>query len=431
MNLPGTILMGAQDRLLDPTIPYRYFAAALAFHVVLWVLIALNPAAVGEFFGGPGPALAALHGLTLGVLSATALGAAFQMLPVATGVPLRSTVSARLVSWLYIPGTAILLWGMHEGEHLAMAAGGIAVVCGFAIFVILVGEVLWKAAAFEAVRRFGLMAMIGLALTVALGMTLIVDDGHGILEQRLDVAGAHVIVAVFDFMGMLAFGFSHILIPLFALAQGVPALESRAAFGIAVIAIGTAAFGTYLGSMALAGGAAIVGIVGAVVHFRSMWRCLRGGMRKNLGVSMVMIVSGWGFLIVGLVLFVAFSGGWLEDRGLRLSMFFILFGWLLTFLLGVLQRILPFLGAMNAIGAGIKPPRPSELAPEPLLRSHAALHFLAIVLFGLGMALEDALFVLTGAIAGVFSALVFAGFAARVWWMVHGRSQSKTKKETI
>jgi len=430
MNLPGTILMGAQDRLLDPTIPYRYFATALAFHVVLWALIALNPTAVAEFVGGPGPVLAALHGLTLGVLSATAFGAAFQVLPVATGVPLRSTAAARLVSWLYIPGTAILLWGMHEGEHLPMAAGGIAVVCGFAIFVILVGEVLWKAAAFEAVRHFGLMAMIGLGLTVALGMILIVDDGHGILEQRLDVAGAHVIVAVFGFMGMLAFGFSHILIPLFALAQGVPALESRAAFGLVVVAVGAAALGSFLGTMILAGGAAIFGIVGAAVHFRSMWRCLRGGMRKNLGVSLAMIVSGWGSLIVGLVLFVAVSGDWLEDRGLRLSMFFILFGWLLTFLLGVLQRILPFLGAMNATGAGNKPPRPSELAPEPLLRSHAALHFLALVLLGLGIALEDALYVRTGAIAGFFSALIFVGFATRVWWMVHSSSQSKTKKET-
>jgi len=364
MNLPGTILMGAQDRLLDPTIPYRYFATALVFHVVLWALIALNPADVTEFVGGPGPALAALHGLTLGVLSATALGAAFQMLPVATGVPLRSTAAARLVSWLYIPGTAFLIWGMHGGEHLPMAMGGIAVVFGFALFVILVGEVLWKAGAFEAVRQFGLAAMVGLIVAAALGMILIVDDGHGILERRLDIAGAHMIVAAFGFMGMLAFGFSHILIPLFALAQGVPAPESRAALGLTVIAVGSAALGTYLGMTVLAGGGAVVGIVGAAVPFRSMWRCLRGGMRKNLGVSLVMIVSGWGALIIGLGLVVAYAGGWLEDRGLRLAVFIVLFGWLLTFLLGVLQRILPFLGAMNATGAGNKPPRPSELAPE-------------------------------------------------------------------
>jgi len=430
MNLPGTILMGAQDRLLDPTIPYRYFATALVFHAVLWALVALNPAAVAEFVGGPGPALAALHGLTLGVLTATALGAAFQMLPVATGVPLRSTTASRLVSWLYIPGTAALLWGMHEGEHLPMAIGGLAVVSGLAIFVILVGEVLWKAGAFEAVRHFGLTAMVGLILTAALGMLLIVDDGHGILEHRLNIAGFHMIVAAFGFMGMLAFGFSHILIPLFALAQGVSPSESRAAFGFALIAVGTAAIGTYLDTVILAGGGIAAGITGAAVHFRSMWRCLHGGMRKNLGVSLAMILTGWCCLIIGLCLALAFAGGWFGERGLRVAMYLVLFGWLLTFLLGVLQRILPFLGAMNATGAGIKPPRPSELAPEPLLRIHAGLHFLAIILVGLGMVWEEALFVQTGAIAGFISALVFAGFAARVWWMIHGRSQPKTTKET-
>jgi len=429
MSLPGTILTGAQDRLLDPTIPYRYFATAFAFHVLLWALIAFNPAAIAEFVGGPGPALAALHGLTLGVLSATALGAAFQMLPVATGVPLRNTVAARLASWLYIPGTAVLVWGMYEGGHVRMAMGGIAVVSGFSVFVVLIGEVLWKAVAFDAARHFGLIAITGLVIAAALGMILIVDDGHGILEDRLGIAGVHMIVAAFGFVGMFAIGFSYVLIPLFALAQGVPISESRAAFGLAVAAVVTGALGTYNGAMILVAGAAVAGLVGGAIHFRSMWRCLRGGMRKNLGVSLVMIFSGWGFLTIGLCLIVAFTGGWLEERGLRLAMFLVLFGWLLTFLLGVLQRILPFLGAMNATGAGNKPPRPSELAPEPLLRTHAGLHLLAIIVLGLGLALEEVLIVRVGAIAGVISALVFLGFAARVWWMVHGRTQLKTKKE--
>ncbi|MDP6883251.1 MAG: hypothetical protein QF830_03855, partial [Rhodospirillales bacterium] len=60
MSFPGAILMGAQTRLLDPTIPYRYFAAALMFHILLWALIAAFPVSVAYFAGGYGPALAAL-----------------------------------------------------------------------------------------------------------------------------------------------------------------------------------------------------------------------------------------------------------------------------------------------------------------------------------------------------------------------------------
>jgi hypothetical protein len=128
LSLAGAILVGAQARLLDPTIPYRYFAAALAFHVLLWALIAIFPASVAVFAGGSGPALAALHSLTLGVLTATAMGAAFQMLPVATGTPLRSTRAARVASWFFVPGTGVLIWGMALGEYLPMALGGIGVV---------------------------------------------------------------------------------------------------------------------------------------------------------------------------------------------------------------------------------------------------------------------------------------------------------------
>ena len=41
MNSVGTILMGAQRRLLPLWIPYRFFLAATLFHVLVWVLLAL------------------------------------------------------------------------------------------------------------------------------------------------------------------------------------------------------------------------------------------------------------------------------------------------------------------------------------------------------------------------------------------------------
>ncbi len=424
MTFSGAILMGAQARLLDPTIPYRYFAAALCFHVLLWALIAIYPGNVAVFAGGSGPALAALHSLTLGVLTATIMGASLQMLPVATGIPLRSTIAARAAFWFFIPGTGALIWGMAEGKHIPMALGGFGVTLGLVIFAVLITEVLWRARAFKPLHRFGLTAMTALVLTLALGLVLIIDDDHGFLGDRVAVVALHLIVAGFGFMGMLALGFSHILVPLFALSEGVPARESGAAFAGSLLGLVGGMVGIFFGWPVLAAGGALAGLFAAALYVRAMRRCLATGMRKNLGVSGQLMRVSWGFLIISLITALLTAAGFGGAEGPRLFVFFALFGWLLTFFLGVLQRILPFLGAMNAARAGADAPRPSELTPEKLLTGHALLHALALILTGAGIATETALAVRAGGIAGLLGASIYAVFAFRVWWLVHRRPRA-------
>ena len=86
-------------------------------------------------------------------------------------------------------------------------------------------------------------------------------------------------------------------------------------------------------------------------------------------------------------------------------------GWLLTFLMGILQRIIPFLAAMNAAKSGETPPTPSEVAVESPLKIHAAGHFAGLALMALGIVLDAGLPVLIGAAAGVIGAIAFLVFA--------------------
>jgi hypothetical protein len=80
MKLAATFLGGAKSRLLPPSLPFRFFAAAAIFHVLLWLVLLLAAGDATGFTGGFGPGLAAVHLLTLGVLTTTALGAALQIL---------------------------------------------------------------------------------------------------------------------------------------------------------------------------------------------------------------------------------------------------------------------------------------------------------------------------------------------------------------
>ncbi len=64
--------------------------------------------------------------------------------------------------------------------------------------------------------------------------------------------------------------------------------------------------------------------------------------------------------------------------------------WLLSFLLGMLERILPFLGAMHAAGTGRRAPTPSALTDERALRIHFACHVAALAGLALALAADSA-----------------------------------------
>jgi hypothetical protein len=299
---------------------------------------------------------------------------------------------------------------------------------------VLVAELMWRilqrALTFEPLSGFGLPALVALAAAMALGLVLIADGDHGFLHDRAGIATLHMIAAGFGFMGMLVLGFSHILLPLFALSQGVPVGESRTVFALAVFGLMAALAGIFLGTPLLMAAGALSGLFGVALHLRSMKRCLATAMRRKLGISILLMRAGWFFLVASLALGCATALDLAGSQGFALFVFAALFGWLLTFLLGVLQRILPFLGAMNATSAGATPPLMSELAPEGPRRAHALCHGLALILVAVGIALEAPLPVRLGGLAGLLSALIYTAFALRVLWLIRRclRAAGKTGK---
>lgn len=411
MSFPGAILMGAQRRLLPMSVPYRFFISAAAFHLLAWVLLAFAADDVAGYQGGPGPVLAVLHALTLGVLVMTAMGASFQMLPVATGRALMAIWPARLASWLYLPGVAVLLFGFHTGMVAAMAAGGALVALGLGVFLVLVGDVFRRTTeVLFVLRAFGWAALVSLLGLVSLGLLAIGDMGIGLLDDRAAIGLAHMILAAFGFMGLLSMGYSYILVPMFALSPAPSEQEGTAAFTLGAIGLALAVLGVLFGhAVAMVMGAGL-GLAAAAVFVRTMLTSIQTGMRKNLGLSFVLVKASWALLPMALLAGLVAATGIFDERAAAVFVFLALFGWLLTLLLGILQRIIPFLASMNA-GKGT---RLSDLANEKPLKYHAICHFSAIVLVLAGIVTEMAPVILIGALAGTAGALVFLWFALDV-----------------
>ncbi len=414
MQFPGTILMGAQSRLLPVSVPYRFFIAASVFHVFTWVLLAIASSDVADSIGGMGSELAAVHALTLGILAMTAIGASFQLLPVATGVPLSAIWPCRLASWFYIPGVTLLLVGFFKTGHHLIAGGAILVILALIIFIVMVSIILFKSHGLRITVLHVWASLLSLLAVMGLGFALIADMEHGFINDRDGFTLAHIILAVYGFMGMFAFGYSNLLVPMFALSEAPKEKPAIVLFALSVLSLVVAVAAALTANYTVVAVAAVVASGASGWHIWNMERSLRSGMRKHHGLSFVMVRVAWAFLPASLIVGAMAAMGLLGDSGIVLFVFLALYGWLLTFLLGILQRIIPFLAAMNASKAGSKPARLSEMAKESPLKINAVCHFAALALVGIGIVTGQGTMILVGGLSGMVGAIAFLWFAIGV-----------------
>ena len=412
MNSPASFLGGAKDRLLPASIPFRFFAAACIFHILAWFILLIGAEDLSKFNGEMGFVLAALHLLTLGVFVLTAMGASYQLLPVATLSPLKKVWPVRLSFWLVVPGTLLLATGMSDATMTFLYAGGALVGAGLAVFAFLLTDNLRRARkAMPIVTAHGWGALAALAGFVPLGLILLGDLFNNILDDRQLISHIHMVVAIFGFMGLLSFGFSQILIPMFALSRALPPRQAWLQFASAICAVGFAIVAVTINNLYVWAGAFVFGLFACFLYLHLMGHAFKTAMRKRLGLSFVMIKLSWGLLIAGLLTGLMVVLELDIPNGSTLFGFLIIVGWLLTFMTGILQRIIPFLTSMHAAGKKGMPPLLSELTAEGPLKLHAVCHFGALTLCATGIVTDISYFVIAGALTGLTGAIAFTIFA--------------------
>ena len=415
MTLAATFLAGAKSRLLPASIPFRFFATAAVFHVLMWLVLLAWTNEATSFRGGPGPTLAVVHILVLGVLTTTAIGASAQLLPVATRHALAAVWPIKLVFWLTVPGIAALIVGMYAANPEIIIPAAIVTVVGLLLYAGLLADNLRRAGNLAVVAAYGWAALVALVLLVGLGLLLALDYEIGVLPNHAAAALAHMILGGFGFMGLLVLGFSHVLVPMFALAAAPPNRPSFIAFALATAGVAIGSIGALADSMPTLTAAALIGLGAAVLHLWLMSRVLKSGMRKRLGQSFLLIRTAWILLPATLLIGLAALYGLAGSNGPTLFGFLLIAGWLLTFLLGILQRILPFLASMHANRtAGAAPPLLSELAASAPLKLHAVCHGIALAVLSLAIAVDSTWLTRAGSAVGLVGAVAFAWFTASV-----------------
>lgn len=416
MAIASTLLGGAKGRLLAPSIPFRFFATAVLFQGLAWLALFWAAPSVPRFAGGLGWPLASLHLFTLGVLMMTAIGASLQLLPVATRQAVPAAMWPYDLVWsLYTAGVVGLAGGMASAVPTVLMGGATAVASALLIYLFLLARNLRGAKGMRLVVVHGWAACWSLLVLLGTGLSL--AGGYSGLAwfERESAIGLHVTFAGYGFMGMLVMGFSYILVPMFALADNPAPRWANLSVALAIVALALTllvSFGvlpTHFFRLPLG-----IGAVAFTIHVALMVQALRTGMRQGLGKSFVLVRLGWAGLGASFVAALALEFQVLTEHGPTLFGV-LLVGGLLTVLLGVLSRIVPFLASMHAGLGQRRPPTPSNLTAQRPLDIHFYCHVAALLMLLVAVLLDSVWLVRASAVVGVLDAVAFGVFFVNAW----------------
>ena len=408
-----------RTRLLPASVPFRFFAASSVFQLAAWLMLAFGDGLPEGGAGGLGPGLAVLHLFTLGSLAMTAIGASLQLLPVALVQSVRPPRLAAAVWWLLVPGVALLSGGMALRDPALAIAGALPAVVALALHGAMMATLLAGAKRQRALTWHAWLALACLAGTILSGPALVLHYRLGWLADPRGVALAHMMLAGYGFMGLLATGFSYLLLPMFAVAKGPGEdLQRRLLAALAaslLVAVVLALAGVPRGWLALP---AAVAAAAASVHAWQLQRTLARRRNREGPWSRMLMRAGWACMIASLALGAALAAGaagaGAPQLGPALAALLVP-GWLLSFELAVLLRILPFLSSVHARLRGGRMPSLQAVVRPSLAWAVAGFHLLGVALLLAGLASGQEAAVRSAGISGSAGAAALLAFQVSAW----------------
>ena len=338
-------------RAPDTRLPLTYLGTAATAFVIAAVAVPwLAPELSGHYYHPR--VLALTHTITLGWITLAIMGASYQLIPIVLKCPLWSEHLARWQLAALVVGIAGIVAHFFVAEWSGLVWAAALVAVATAAHVVNIALTLRALATWTFVARFVVIALIGISLTILVGLALAVDHLHqhlrGDFYARLH---AHVHLALLGWVLPMIVGVAERTFPMFLLgAAHDDRLERIELWGIVagVPALVVGLLGWKI--LAVAGAAGVAAAVAA--HLASIVRIARARKRPTLDWPVCFLLSGAVLLVPAALLGMAL----LLDviRGPRWALAYAVLGiggWISLTIVGMMLKIVPFLAWYAAFGS--------------------------------------------------------------------------------
>jgi hypothetical protein len=328
-------------------LPFRYFAASLVFLALFSLLLPFN----GDLFLGsfrtPG-LLTMVHILTLGWITTTILGAAFQLVPVALQVGLHSERLPNALLPIYLAGIVTLLIGLWRFQTTWMIAGASLLLFVGLGYLYLLIRTLARVRHWDVVAAHVAASVFFAVLIPVLGLLLAINSRTGLLGVTyIATLKTHLLLALFGYVSLLIVGVSYKLVGMFTLAEDLlPERLAWAEFALTMTGLFGLTMAFYLPSwrwLGWLGGIALLAGAGLFAYILSV--LYRKRRRRVFDINMPFTQTGTALFTLTLVAAGLALAGWLPTP----PTFWLAVGWLLLLgwvgqiIIGQMYKITPFL----------------------------------------------------------------------------------------
>lgn len=418
--------LAAQGRL-----PLAFMGLALAWLVAGTGMIVVSPGVLNLAHFAP-PVVALAHAWILGVFVTVAVGAIYQIAPVALGTTLTNERHGWWHFGLHAIGVPGMVYSFEVWDMKLLGHFGAFVGLGILLFAVNTWRTVRRAAHHGPVAWSIGLAAGWLLFTVVAGLTLAANRfWHFIPLDPLPLLRAHAHAGLVGFFVTLLQGVTFQLVPMFTLGEvrnwrGVKAGLWLSQTGLVGLTVALVVHAGYLSAICAA--LIVVGMVASAVALRQSLatrkkRALDPGVWAFLFGAAVLLITG----VMGVLLVWPTSPWSSVPGGFNASIYAVVLfgGGLLPAIAGMMCKIVPFLAWMRAYGPKVgRSPTPAASAlTRPWLEwTGLGLQALATVPLAVGAWRLDSTWLVIGSwllAAGVaFFLADMLGVMKHLWWPV-------------
>lgn len=285
----------------------------------------------------------ATHLFILGWALMVAMGAMYQLVPVAFLTPIWSEKFGFIQMGIYVVGVFSFAHFLFYDPQKALLPGIITLV-GILLFLLQMWMTLRKQAKPNILTLYVGTALLCLLLTIFLGITLLYSLRTGFAGNHyLALFKSHLLVGTAGWFTLLIFGFSYKMVPMFSLSHGYTMKPANFVYPIYISGLIAAILSFFIESSELLTVALMLQLFGFAIFIYHIFMILKKRMKKKLDRSfmfaLIAIVSGG---IIHLAAFITALFGYFH-HSVGPLLFLYLFLWIAFSIIGYLYKIVPFL----------------------------------------------------------------------------------------